>query len=141
MKAIACLLVLGTTLAPSARATGGPPQISESPAASAASAAAPSTARRTLEFRAKHFVPTQFTLADRQHAPVTSTFEFDARFAGQAQVHRCALDLPQAGEVVRPGETANGTIKCSSPWAVYDNGLSYEALEDGRRIGGGTIRP
>jgi len=132
---------LVTAFPPEARATGGDPAISMSPAASAASAAAPSTARRTLEFTAKHLVPTEFTLADPGHAPVGNSFDFIARFAGQQPTHACSLQLPKAGQVVKPGESAIGTIKCTSPWAVYDNGLSYEALENGRKIGGGTLRP
>jgi len=132
---------LVTAFPPEAHATGGDAAISMSPAASAASAAAPSTAKRTLTFSAKHLVPTQFTLADPGHAPVGNSFDFVARFAGQQPTHECALQLPKAGQVVQPGETATGTIKCTSPWAVYDNGLSYEALENGRKIGGGTLRP
>jgi hypothetical protein len=124
-----------------ARAAGGDPAISESAAASAASAAAPSTVRRQLSFRAKHMVPTQFTLADPNHAPVGTGFRFQTRFAGQAQVRDCVLELPKAGQQVKAGETAVGTIQCSEPWAVYDNGLSYDAMEKGAKIGGGLLRP
>jgi hypothetical protein len=108
-----------------------------SPAASAPSAAA----QRHLEFSAKHQVPTQFTLTDEGHAPIGNAFSFIARFAGQAQTHECSLDLPKAGQVVRPGETAAGTLKCTTHWTLADDGLSYDALENGRKIGAGTLRP
>ena len=134
-------LCAAALLAPAARAASNPAAISESPAASAASAAAPSDLHRRLEFRARHNVPTQFTLADPDHAPVGNGFRFETRFAGQAQVRDCSIDLPKAGQVVKPGETTTGTIQCAAPWAVYDNGLSYEAFEHGAKIGGGTLRP
>jgi hypothetical protein len=114
---------------------------SASPAASAASAVAPSTVRRRLQFQTKHQVPTQFALAAPDHAPVGKGFRFTAKFAGQARAHECSLGLPKAGQVVRPGESAIGTIQCATDWEVYDNGLSYEAFENGVKIGGGTLRP
>lgn len=107
-----------------------------------AAASAPSAAaQRSLEFSAKHLVPTQFTLTDESHAPIGNAFSFIARFAGQAQTHECSLDLPKAGQLVRPGETATGTIKCTTHWTLADDGLSYDVLENGRKIGTGTLRP
>lgn len=134
-------LCVATLLAPAARAASNAAAAGESPAASTASAETPGRQHRRLEFRARHNVPTQFTLADPDHAPVGNGFRFETRFGGQAQVRDCSIDLPKAGQLVKPGETTVGTIQCAAPWSVDDDGLSYEAFEHGNKIGGGTLRP
>ena len=63
------------------------------------------------------------------------------RFAGQTDLHTCVFHLPKSGQRVQRGETATGTILCTTPWQLYDNGLSFEAFEDGKKVADGTLRP
>jgi hypothetical protein len=135
-----CALCAAAVLAPAAHAASKESETSASPAASAASAASASDADRTLEFRSKHQVPARFTLAPG-HTPITNGFRFQARFAGQAQVRECSLGLPKAGQLVNGGETVVGTIQCTTDWQLYDNGLSFQAFENGRKVADGTLRP
>ncbi|MCK9684436.1 hypothetical protein [Scleromatobacter humisilvae] len=104
-----------------------------------ASAVAPPTAVRTLKFTTHHAVPATLTL--RQDAPVADGWSPQLRFAGQTDLHTCAFHLPKAGQLVQPGETATGTILCTTPWQLYDNGLSFEAFEAGKKVADGTLRP
>ena len=104
-----------------------------------ASAVAPPTAVRTLKFTTHHAVPATLTL--RRDTPVTDGWNPQFRFAGQTDLHTCAFHLPKAGQTVKPGETAVGTLLCSTPWQLYDNGLSFEAFESGRKVAEGTLRP
>jgi len=104
-----------------------------------ASAVAPAAAVRTMKFTTHHAVPVNLTL--RAGAPVSDGWSPQFRFAGQTDLHTCALHLPKTGQLVQPGETAAGTILCTTPWQLYDNGLSFEAFENGRKVADGTLRP
>jgi len=104
-----------------------------------ASAVAPATAVRTMKFTTHHAVPT--TLTVRRDGPVSDGWAPQFRFAGQADLHTCAFHLPKASQVVKAGETATGTILCTTPWQLYDNGLAFEAFEDGKKVADGTLRP
>ena len=104
-----------------------------------ASAVAPPTAVRTMKFDTRRDVPATLTL--RRDAPVADGWQAQFRFAGQTDLHTCAFHLPKAGQLVQPGETATGTILCTTPWQLYDNGLSFEAFEDGKKVADGTLRP
>ena len=53
-------------------------------------------------------------------------------------MHDCGFDLPKTGQLVQRGETAVGTLVCSTPWQLYDNGL---ASEGGKKVADGTLRP
>ena len=61
--------------------------------------------------------------------------------ADQTDLHACAFHLPKTGQLVQRGETATGTVLCTTPWQLYDNGLAFEAFEDGRKVADGTLRP
>lgn len=104
-----------------------------------ASAVAPAAAVRTMKFTTHHSVPT--TLTVRRDGPVSDGWSPQFRFAGQTDLHTCAFHLPKASQVVKSGETATGTLLCTTPWQLYDNGLSFEAFEDGKKVADGTLRP
>jgi len=104
-----------------------------------ASAASSPDAVRTQKFNTHHRVPASLTL--RGTKPVMEGWSAQYRFAGQTAEHTCTLHLPKKGQVVKPGETALGTIQCSTPWQLYDNGLAFEARQDGRKVADGTLRP
>ena len=104
-----------------------------------ASAASAPTAVRTMKFDTRRDVPATLTL--RRAAPVASGWKAQFRFAGQTDLHTCGFNLPKAGQMVQRGETATGTIVCSTPWQLYDNGLAFEAFEDGKKVADGTLRP
>ena len=131
MSLAACTLVLGTA----ARATEQKAITNAHPA----SAASAPTAVRTLKFTTHHAVPV--TLTVRKPAAVSDGWSPQFRFAGQTDLHTCAFHLPKTGQVVQGGETAVGTLLCTTPWQLYDNGLSFEAFEDGRKVADGTLRP
>ena len=107
--------------------------------ANPASAVAPATAVRTMKFTTHHAVPATLTL--RKDAPVADGWSPQLRFAGQTDLHVCAFHLPKSGQVVHPGETATGTILCTTPWQLYDNGMAFEAFESGKKVADGTLRP
>lgn len=104
-----------------------------------ASAASAATAVRTLKMTTHHAVPA--TLTVRADKPVMNGWKAQFRFAGQTDFHDCEFNLPKVGEVVQPGATAVGTITCTTPWQLYDNGLAFEAFQDGRKLADGTLRP
>jgi hypothetical protein len=104
-----------------------------------ASAVAPAKAQRTLKFTTHHAVPATLTL--RREAPVADGWQAQFRFAGQAEQHACTFHLPKTGQMVQRGETATGTIVCATPWQLYDNGLAFQAFENGRQVADGTLRP
>jgi hypothetical protein len=104
-----------------------------------ASAASSPSATRLLKFNTHHQVPVALTL--RQSAPVSTGWRAQYRFAGQTDRHTCTLMLPKTGQTVRQGETATGQIVCTTPWQLYDNGLSFEAFEDNKKVADGTLRP
>ena len=129
------LCAAACALAASARATEQEAMTNARPA----SAASAPTAVRTLKFTTHHAVPV--TLTVRKPAAVSDGWSPQFRFAGQTDLHTCAFHLPKAGQVVQGGETAVGTLLCTTPWQLYDNGLSFEAFEDGRKVADGTLRP
>jgi len=43
--------------------------------------------------------------------------------------------------VVKSGETAVASIRCTTPWQLYDNGLSFEAFVADAKVAEGTLRP
>src|SRR5206468_415001 len=102
-----------------------------------ASAASGATAHRTMKFDTHHQV--QATLTLRRDTPVTDTWSAQYRFAGQTEMHTCVLHLTKAGQVVKRGETAVGTIQCTTPWQLYDNGLAFETFEGDRKVADGTL--
>ncbi len=104
-----------------------------------ASAASAPTAVRTLKFTTHHAVPATLTL--RRDGPVTDGWTSEFRFAGQTDSHTCAFHLPKSGQLLQRGETATGTIVCTTPWQLYDNGLAFQAFEHGEKVADGTLRP
>jgi hypothetical protein len=104
-----------------------------------ASAVGPPTAVRTLKFDTRRHVPATLTL--RRATPVASGWKAQFRFAGQTDQHTCDFELPKTGQLVQRGETAIGTIRCSTPWQLYDNGLAFDVFEDGQKVADGTLRP
>jgi translation elongation factor EF-Tu-like GTPase len=104
-----------------------------------ASAVAPPTAVRTMKFTTHHAVPATLTL--RRETPVESGWKPQFRFKGQTEFTTCEFNLPKTGQSVQQGETATGTIVCTTPWQLYDNGLAFEAFEGGRKVADGTLRP
>ena len=130
-----CLAACTFVLAAAAQATEQKAITNANPA----SAASAPTAVRTLKFTTHHAVPASLTL--RQPAPVSDGWTVQFRFKGQTDLHTCAFHLPKAGAVVKNGETAVGTLLCTTPWQLYDNGLSFEAFEQGRKVAEGTLRP
>jgi hypothetical protein len=120
-------------------------------AASAASAAAVASSptpdnARTQEFWQKHQVPGTLTLYP-QHGevgranPIGDDFPLQLLFAGDATPLDCRIHLPQADGTVKPGETAVVTVQCSQTHRVFNHGFAYQAFENGRKIGEGTLRP
>ena len=130
-SAAACALVL----AGAARATEQDAMTNARPA----SAVAPTGAVRTMKFTTHHAVPATLTL--RRDTPIDDGWAPQFRFAGQTDFHTCAFHLPKTGQLVRRGETATGTLLCTTPWQLYDNGLAFEAFEDGKKVADGTLRP
>ena len=104
-----------------------------------ASAVSAPTAVRTMKFDTRRHVPATLTL--RREAPLASGAKAQFRFAGQTDTHECSFELPKTGQLVQRGETATGTIVCATPWQLYDNGLAFEAFQDGRKVADGTLRP
>ena len=104
-----------------------------------ASAVAPATAVRTLKFDTRRDVPA--TLMLRRATPIGSGWKAQFRFAGQTDLHDCVFNLPKTGQLVQRGETAIGTIRCSTPWQLYDNGLAFDTFENGHKVADGTLRP
>jgi hypothetical protein len=132
---LACAAASAFALAGAAQATDQKTITNAQPA----SATSSPTATRLLKFNTHHQVPVTLTL--RQSAPVTTGWRAQYRFAGQTDLHTCALQLPKTGQTVQQGETAIGLIVCTTPWQLYDNGLSFEAFENGRKVADGTLRP
>ena len=131
----ACLAASTLVLAHAALATEQQVMTNARPA----SAVAPPTAVRTMKFTTHHAVPATLTL--RKDMPVADGWSPQLRFAGQTDLHTCAFHLPKAGQVVHPGETATGTLLCTTPWQLYDNGMAFEAFERGKKVADGTLRP
>jgi len=104
-----------------------------------ASAASAPTATRVLKFDTHKMSQVRLTL--RREASIQDGWSPQVRFAGQTDLHTCVFHLPKVGQVVRAGETAVATIRCETPWQLYDNGLSFEAFEGGRKVAEGTLRP
>jgi len=104
-----------------------------------ASAASAPTAARTLKFDTHKTSQVSLTLV--QDAPIQSGWSPQVRFAGQTDLHTCIFHLPKVGQVVKGGETVIATIRCTTPWQLYDNGLSFDAFLEGRKVAEGTLRP
>jgi hypothetical protein len=104
-----------------------------------ASSVGPPTAVRTLKFDTRREVPATLTL--RRETPIESGWKAQFRFAGQTDLHACSFKLPKTGQLVHRGETTVGTVKCETPWQLYDNGLAFEAFENTRKVADGTLRP
>ena len=109
-------------------------------AAGPASAASASTARRTLKFDTRHAVPGMLTLIDGA-APVSNGAKAQLRFDGQTERHACTFELPRLGDKVQPGTPGVVTVRCDTPWQLYDNGLGFTAFDGDHKIGTGTLRP
>jgi len=134
---LACAGACALAFAPSAHAR--PIQQQTITNANPASAVAPANAVRTLEFTGHRPVQVTFTL--RGDKPISNGWNPQVRFGGQTDTHACVITLPKAGQLVRPGESAVGTIQCNSPWKLYDNGLTFEAFDSGKKVADGTLRP
>jgi len=104
-----------------------------------ASAASAPTAKRVLKFDTHKMSQVHLTL--HRDAPIKDGWSPQVRFGGQTDLHTCVFHLPKVGQVVSNGETAVATIRCETPWQLYDNGLSFEAFEGGRKVAEGTLRP
>ena len=135
LMSTACLAACALALAGAAQATE---QKTITNAAPASAASAPS-AVRTMKFTTHHAVPATLTL--RRSTPVMDGWSPQFRFAGQSDLHTCAFHLPRSGQLLQPGETATGTLLCTTPWQLYDNGLAFDAFENGQKVGEGTLRP
>ena len=131
----ACALASALTLAGTAHATEEKTITNAKPA----SAVAPPTAVRTMKFDTRRHVPATLTL--RREAPATSGWKAQFRFSGQTDLHDCTFALPKTGQLVQRGEPAVGTIVCTTPWQLYDNGLAFDAFENGHKVADGTLRP
>ncbi len=105
----------------------------------AASAASDPTAVRTMKFTTHQAVPATLTL--HRGTPLADGWTAQFRFAGQTDRATCVFHLPKSGQRVQDGETATGTILCKTPWQLYDNGLAFDAFENGRKVAQGTLRP
>ena len=130
-----CALASALTLASAAHASEETAITNARPA----SAVSAPTAVRTMKFDTRRHVPATLTL--RRETAVSSGWRAQLRFAGQTDMHDCGFDLPKTGQLVQRGETAVGTIVCSTPWQLYDNGLAFEAFEGGKKVADGTLRP
>jgi hypothetical protein len=108
-------------------------------ATGAASAASAPDAHRLLKFDTHK--TSQATLTLRGATPVSDGWSAQYRFAGQTDMHTCIFHFPKSDQVVKTGETAVGTIRCTTPWQLYDNGLAFEAFDNGRKVADGTLRP
>ena len=104
-----------------------------------ASAASAPDAVRTQKFTTHHAVPT--TLTSRRDAAITDGWQAQFRFSGQTDEHTCTFHLPKSGQLVQRGETATGTLLCTTPWQLYDNGFGFQAFENGQKVAEGTLRP
>ncbi|MBW8756249.1 MAG: hypothetical protein JF586_01435 [Burkholderiales bacterium] len=127
----ACVLALSAT----AQATEQKAITNADPA----SAASAPEANRLLKFDTHKMSQVSLTLL--QASPVQSGWSPQVRFAGQTDLHTCIFHFPKAGQVVKSGETVIATIRCTTPWQLYDNGLSFEALVAGGKVAEGTLRP
>lgn len=105
----------------------------------AASAASDAGARRTLKFNTRHDVAA--TLTSHRDTPIPYGWKAQVRFGGQTEMHDCEFDAPKTSQTIASGETAVTTIRCTTPWQLYDNGLAFEAFVDGRKVADGTLRP
>ncbi len=135
LSPLACIAAGALALASAARATEQQTMTNARPA----SAVAPAAAVRTLKMTTHHAVPTTLTL--RREQPITDGWEAQFRFAGQTDMHTCKFHLPKTDQTVQQGQAATGTLLCTTPWQLYDNGLAFEAFEDGRKVADGTLRP
>jgi len=104
-----------------------------------ASAASSPEAKRLLKFDTHKMSQVSLTLL--QASPIQNGWSPQVRFAGQTDLHTCIFHLPKAGQIVKTGETVVATIRCTTPWQLYDNGLSFEAFVEGAKVGEGTLRP
>jgi len=104
-----------------------------------ASATSSPEANRLLKFDTHKMSQVSMTLL--QVAPIQDGWSPQVRFAGQTDLHTCVFHLPKAGQVVKSGETVVATIRCTTPWQLYDNGLSFEAFVEGAKAAEGTLRP
>ena len=130
-RATACALALVAT----AHATEQKVMTNARPA----SAASAPDAVRTQKFTTHHAVPT--TLTSRRDAAITDGWQAQFRFSGQTDDHTCTFHLPKSGQLVQRGETATGTLLCTTPWQLYDNGFGFQAFENGQKVAEGTLRP
>ena len=130
-RATACALALVAT----AHATEQQVMTNARPA----SAASAPDAVRTQKFTTHHAVPTMLT--SRRDAAITDGWQAQFRFSGQTDEHTCTFHLPKSGQLVQRGETATGTLLCTTPWQLYDNGFGFQAFENGQKVAEGTLRP
>jgi hypothetical protein len=105
----------------------------------AASAVSSPTADRTLKFNTRQAVPAKLT--SRRDTAIANRWKAQVRFAGQTEFHECEFNLPKNGQLVQRGEAATGTLTCTTPWQLYDNGLAFDAFENGHKVADGTLRP
>lgn len=131
----ACLATCALALAATAQATEQKAITNADPA----SAASSPTANRLLKFDTHKTSQVSLTLL--QAAPIQNGWSPQVRFAGQTDLHTCIFHLPKAGQVVTRGETVVATIRCTTPWQLYDNGLSFEAFVADSKVAEGTLRP
>ena len=68
--------------------------------------------------------------------PVESGWKPQFRFKRQAEFTPCEFHLPKTGQSVKQVGTATGTIVCTTPWQLYDNGV-----EGGHEVADETQRP
>lgn len=134
--AAACCAAAVAVLLPAQASAADPKPITNAAPASAASAP---EARRTLQFNTRHDVAA--TLTSHRDAPITNGWKAQVRFGGQTDQHTCEFRTPKASMQVKIGETAVLTVTCTTPWQLYDNGLTFEAFEGDRKVADGTLRP
>ena len=137
-KPCVVLLLIGATAA----ACAATPTATAPPAASTPA----SDNARTQRFTHRDYVPGTLTLLKAQGAvgrteAIGDDFPVQLRFAGDNVPLDCRIHLTKADQKVQPGETAVVAVRCPDPHRVYNHGFAFEAFENGRKIGDGTLRP
>jgi hypothetical protein len=133
LHAATCTLAGVLALATAAHATE---QQTITNAAAAASATRAPPAVRTMKFTTHHAVSATLTL--HRKTAIESGWKPQVRFTGRTDFATCEFDLPKAGQQGQPATTATGTLTCTTPWQLDDNGPGFEA---GRKVADGTLRP
>jgi len=121
--------------------------LAASAASAAAAASSPSSDNaRTQEFQVKHQVPGTLTLFKLQGdvgraSAIGDDTPLQLLFAGDTEPLDCRIHLSKADAKVQPGATSVVIVQCSQRHRVFNHGMAFQAFENGRKIGEGTLRP